>query len=103
MLHVRLAHTLQILFLDELCDAREPCPHVLRQGLDLCANGFIQGLDRPSHVFNIPKKILALATSIQNSGSWSIQWQHFFAPDRARRWRARSERQGIGSRWDSQE
>src|SRR3989442_993158 len=48
--HVRFAHTLQILFLDELCDVRELRPHVLRQGLDLCVNGFIQGLDRPSHV-----------------------------------------------------
>src|SRR6516165_835836 len=49
MFDVRLAHTLRPLFLDEFCDAREPCPNVFRQSLDLHLDALIQGLDRPAH------------------------------------------------------
>jgi hypothetical protein len=56
MLDVRFAHSLQTLFLDELREAREPRPHVFRQGLDLRVNGFIRGLDRPTHVLIYQKR-----------------------------------------------
>src|SRR5437016_853690 len=47
--HVRLAHALQIFFLDEPCNAREPCPHVFGQRLDLRIDGFVESLNRPAH------------------------------------------------------
>ena len=56
MFDVRFAHPLQTLFLDELRDPRKPRPHVFRQGLDLGVNGFIRGLDRPTHVLIYQKR-----------------------------------------------
>src|SRR5271157_2988627 len=37
-------------FLDEPRDTREPRSHVFGQGLDLCINSFIEGLDSPTHI-----------------------------------------------------
>src|ERR1039457_122430 len=66
MLDMRLTHTLQTLFFNQLRDTRQPRPHVFRQGIDLRLDGFVQGLDRPAHILVYQKRYTKLPCGLSS-------------------------------------
>lgn len=56
MLHMRLTDTLEAPVFNELRNPRKPGAHVRRQSLDLSVNGFVERLDRPSHLLIYQKR-----------------------------------------------